>query len=341
MKKLLNTLYVTSPDAYLSKEGNDVVVTMKQQGNVVKIPIINLQSIITFGYLGASPGLIQLCAQNKVALSFLTPSGKFIARIQGPISGNVLLRNTQFHWAESEEQSLHVASIMIAGKIQNQRSILKRFERDYGENPEIETVCNALSNAKKKALKVTDKDTLRGIEGDSSNAYFSVFNNLLLNQKNDFVFNERNRRPPKDPINAMLSFSYTLLAHDCASALESVGLDPCVGFLHTLRPGRASLALDVMEEFRAYLCDRLIFSLINKKQVTIKGFVKQGDDSVTMTDDCRKTIISAWQNRKKEEIIHPYLQEKIQIGLLPYAQSMLLARFMRGDLDDYPVFIIK
>ena len=340
MRKLLNTLYVTTPEAYLSKDGLNVVITVKQE-EVFRIPIINIEGIVTLGYMGASPGLMKLCVDNNVSLTFLSPQGKFIARVQGPTRGNVLLRTEQYRLSENEDFTLHISKLFIGGKIQNYRNILRRYERDYGSNDEIAAAVQALEVRKRDLNRVQDLNQLRGIEGDAASVYFSVFHYLILNQKSDFPFNGRNRRPPKDAVNAMLSFVYTLIANDVAAALETVGLDPYVGFLHALRPGRTSLALDVMEELRAYLGDRLVLSLINRRQVSAKDFLFQGDESVIMTDSCRKVLLTAWQARKKEMIVHPYLNEKIPIGLLPYAQSMLLARYLRGDLDDYPVFLIR
>lgn len=340
MRKLLNTLYVTTPDSYLSKDGLNVVVSV-QQKEVFRIPIINIEGIVTFGYLGASPGLMKLCADNGVSLTFLSPQGKFIARVQGPTCGNVLLRTEQYRLTDNEDFSLHISKLFIGGKIQNYRNIIRRYERDYGSNDDVASAVQKLEVRKRDLQRVQDLNQLRGIEGDAASVYFDVFPYLILNQKSDFLFNGRNRRPPKDAVNAMLSFVYTLIANDVAAALETVGLDPYVGFLHKLRPGRTSLALDVMEELRAYLGDRLVLSLINRRQVNAKDFLFQGDESVIMTDSCRKILLSAWQARKKETILHPYLNEKIPIGLLPYVQSMLLARYLRSELDDYPVFLIR
>lgn len=340
MRKLLNTLYVTTPDSYLSKDGLNVVVSV-QQKEVFRIPIINIEGIVTFGYMGASPGLMKLCADNGVSLTFLSPQGKFIARVQGPTRGNVLLRTEQYRLADNEDFALHISKLFIGGKIQNYRNILRRYERDYGSNDDVASAVQKLEVRKRDLQRVQDLNQLRGIEGDAASVYFEVFPYLILNQKLDFPFNGRNRRPPKDAVNAMLSFVYTLIANDVAAALETVGLDPYVGFLHKLRPGRTSLALDVMEELRAYLGDRLVLSLINRRQVNAKDFLFQGDESVIMTDSCRKILLSAWQARKKETILHPYLNEKIPIGLLPYVQSMLLARYLRSELDDYPVFLIR
>lgn len=339
MRKLLNTLYVTTPDAYLSKDGLNVVISSNQI-ELFRIPVVNIEGIVTFGYQGASPGLMMLCADNGVSLTFLSPNGRFISRVQGAVRGNVLLRKAQYKLSEDETFSLHISQLFIAGKIQNYYNILRRFIRDYGENEDVEIAAKALVWRKKEILNTDNLDKLRGIEGDAANIYFGVLPHLIINQKQDFPFLGRNRRPPKDAVNAMLSFAYTLLANDVAAALETVGIDPYVGFLHTLRPGRTSLALDMMEELRAYLGDRLVLSLINRKQVCAKDFMSQGDNGIVMTDSARKTFLTAWQNRKKELITHPYLGEKIPIGLIPYVQAMLLARFIRRDIDDYPVFLI-
>lgn len=339
MRILLNTLYVTTPDAYLSKDGLNVVISVKQN-EFFRIPIHNIEQIVTFGYIGASPGLMKLCADSGVVLTFLSPQGKYISKSQGPTKGNVLLRKAQYIYSDEINYSLHLSKLFISGKIQNYRNILRRFMRDNGMDSDIERVAEDLIRCKNKVLRADSVDSVRGLEGEAATLYFGVFSHLLLHQKEDFKFTGRNRRPPKDAINAMLSFVYTLICTDVTAALETVGLDPYVGFMHTLRPGRASLALDVMEELRAYLGDRLVLSLINRKQISIKDFLFQGDSGVIMTDLGRKTILTAWQNRKKEQITHPYLNEKINIGLLPYVQAMLLARYIRKDLDDYPVFLI-
>lgn len=323
MRILLNTLYITTPEAYLSKDGLNVVVSVKQN-EIFRIPIHNIEQIVTFGYMGASPGLMKLCADNNVSLTFLSPQGRYISRSQGPTKGNVLLRKAQYKNSDEPNYALHISKLFIGGKIQNYRNILRRFIRDNGDDADIAEVAEKLLRCKRKVLNADSIDSVRGIEGEAATYYFSVFSRLLLNQKEDFVFEGRNRRPPKDAINALLSFIYTLICNDMTAALETVGLDPYVGFMHTLRPGRASLALDMMEELRAYLGDRLVLSLINRKQITIKDFIKQGDEGVVMTDSCRKTIISAWQNKKKEQITHPYLNEKVSIGLLPYINTLLI-----------------
>lgn len=340
MRKLLNTLYVTTPEAYLSKDGLNVVVSVDKE-ELFRIPILNIENIVTFGYMGASPGLMKLCMDNSVSLSFMTPQGRFIGRVQGATRGNVLLRKKQYSLSEDENVALHLAKLFITGKVFNSRSILQRYIRDNGADEEVESAVKQLDWRRKRVMLAENIDILRGEEGNAANTYFDVFDHLILHQKEDFPFNGRSRRPPKDEVNAMLSFVYTLIANDMAAALESVGLDPYVGFMHTLRPGRISLALDMMEELRAYLGDRLVLSMINRKQVTKKDFIRQGDESFVMTDDCRKELLTTWQKRKKEMIEHPYMKEKIPIGLLPYAQAMLLARFLREDLDDYPVFLMR
>lgn len=340
MKKLLNTLYITTPESYLSKDGLNVVVSVKQEERF-RIPIINIENIVTFGYMGASPGLMKLCAEYGVGLSFLTPNGRFIGRFHGPTKGNVFLRKNQYQLADQMDCSLHFAQLFVAGKIQNYRAILQRFIRDNGNNEDIRSAINSLERSKQIALNTNDLSSLIGVEGEAANTYFGIFPLLILHQKEGFPFHGRNRHPPKDAVNALLSFVYSLLANECSTALETVGLDPYVGFLHSLRPGRTSLALDLMEELRAYLGDRLVLSLINRKQVSPKDFVVQGENGISMTDECRKTVLAAWQNRKKETIIHPYLEEKIPVGLIPYVQALLLARSIRGDIDDYPVFLIR
>lgn len=340
MRKLLNTLYITTPEAYLSKDGLNVVVSVDKE-EVFRIPIVNIEGIVTFGYMGASPGLMKLCMDNGVSLAFMSPQGRFIGRIQGAVKGNVLLRKKQFKLSEDENIALHLSKLFVSGKIFNSKNILRRFIRDNGMNEKVEYAAKQLDRSRKCVTEADTMDVLRGEEGRAANVYFGVFDHLILNQRSDFTFEGRTRRPPKDEVNAMLSFVYTLIANDVAAALESVGLDPYVGFMHTLRPGRASLALDMMEELRAYLGDRLVLSMINRKQVKKSDFIRQGDEGVVMKDDCRKELLTAWQKRKKETIEHPYLKEKIPIGLLPYTQAMLLSRFLRDDLDDYPVFLIQ
>ncbi len=349
MKKLLNTLYVTIPESYLSKDGTNVVISADDK-EVFRIPITNLESINTFNYSGVSPGVMRLCTQNNVALSFFTPKGTFISRIQGPLNGNVLLRVRQYNILNDNAEKQRLAARFIYGKLFNSRVILRRFVRDYPDNhasTQVEHCAEALRRLAIKTNQNLEINSLLGIEGEGAATYFSVFQNLILNPKPGFVFKNRNRRPPTDPINAMLSLGYALLANDCSSALEGVGLDPAVGFMHTLRPGRNSLALDLMEEMRAYMVDRLVISLVNTRQIRVTDFKVHTDPSdlnqasVVFTDNGLKKFLAAWQAKKKTEFIHPFLNEKIKIGLLPHIQAMLLARNLRGDIDDYPVFLVK
>jgi len=343
MRKLLNTLYVTTPESYLTKDGENLVIKLNDT-ETFRIPIHNLEGIVCFGYMGASPGLMGMCAEKNVGLSFVSPNGRFIGRFQGKVTGNVLLRRKQYRISDSDESSAMLARIFIMGKIANCRNVLQRAIRDHSS--EINRVAieesSAILQTKLKSInRAKTLDQLRGYEGEAALAYFAAFDHLILCQKENFYFHDRNRRPPLDNVNAMLSFVYVLLMHDIQSALETVGLDPFVGFLHRDRPGRASLALDLMEEFRPYLADRLVLSLINRKQVSAGGFIKNDAGGVLMTDDTRKEIITAWQKRKQENILHPFLLEDIPVGLLPYAQALLFARHLRGDLDNYPVFVMK
>lgn len=349
MKKLLNTLYVTTPESYLSKDGNNVVISVDGK-EIFRIPISNIESIYTFCYPGVSPGAMLLCTSNNVALSFFSPQGKFISRIQGPVNGNVLLRIRQYGILNDDKEKRRLASRFIYGKLFNSRVVLRRFVRDYPDKQASTRVDRSAEMLRRAALKVahvTEIDTLRGIEGEGAVEYFNAFPHLILNADSRFTFKNRNRRPPTDPINAMLSLGYSLLANDCASALEGVGLDSAVGFLHALRPGRNSLALDLMEEMRAYVVDRLVISLINTKQISISDFKTHSNTSdsnqtsVVFTDNGLKKFLAAWQAKKKTEFTHPFLNEKIKLGLLPHIQAMLLARNLRGDIDDYPVFLAK
>lgn len=343
MRKLLNILYITSPDSYLARDGENVVIRVAESEKF-RIPVHNIEGIVTFGYTGASPALLGLCAERNVGISFLTEHGRFWGRLSGPVKGNVLLRRKQYRMADIQEDALSVSRLLIAGKIANCRNVLQRVLRDH-DNEENTTALKEASSLldirQKQALKAGSVDILRGIEGDAANTYFGVFNHFIVAQRDSFVMNGRTRRPPKDNVNALLSFVYTLLAHEVQSALETVGLDPYVGFLHTDRPGRAGLALDLMEEFRPYLADRLVLTLINRKQVQAKGFVNRGQSGILMDDDTRKQVLTAWQKRKQEEIQHPFLKESIPVGLLPYTQALLLSRLIRGDLDNYPVFVMK
>ncbi|HQH25248.1 MAG TPA: type I-C CRISPR-associated endonuclease Cas1c [Bacteroidales bacterium] len=343
MRKLLNTLFVTTPESYLSKDGQNVVVSVKSEEKF-RIPIHNIEGIVCFGYMGASPALVSLCAEHHVGLSFASESGWFLGRFTGRVNGNVLLRRKQYRMADNEDESLRIAKIIVSGKLANCRNVLKRAIRDHSEVVNItamEEVVSLLNKNLRSVRMTINPNELRGYEGDGATLYFSVFDQMILHQKEHFFFRKRSRRPPLDNVNALLSFVYVLLMHEITTALEAVGLDPYVGFLHRDRPGRQSFALDLMEEFRPYLADRLVLSLINRKQVNHSGFINREPSGVLMTDNTRKEVIQAWQKRKQETIVHPFLNEKIQIGLLPYAQALLFARFLRGDLENYPVFIMK
>jgi CRISP-associated protein Cas1 len=341
MKKHLNTLYVTTQGAYLSKEGETVVV--KVEGEVrLRIPVHTIGGIVCFGNVLCSPFLMGFCAENQVALSFLSEHGRFLAKVQGPVSGNVLLRREQYRRADDLKFSAEVAGFILTGKITNCRTVLQRAIRDHAEKIREQEVRNAVTKLNHQLdffNKDLPLDVLRGIEGDAAHTYFTVFDHLILAQKETFHFDERNRRPPLDNVNCLLSFIYTLLMHDVRSALETVGLDPAVGFLHRDRPGRPGLALDLMEEFRPFIADRLVLSLINLQQVRDKGFKKIESGAVLMDDDTRKTVLVAYQERKQEEIFHPFLDEKVMIGILFHIQALLMARYLRGDLDGYPPFI--
>lgn len=343
MRKLLNTLYVTSPDTYLSLDGENIVV-LKGDIEALRLPLHNLEGIVAFGYTGASPALMGACARKGIELSFMTQSGKFLARIVGENRGNVTLRKVQYRSSDSEERSIRIARNFIIGKVFNTRWVIERATRDYPLRLDIEKlkrVSQFMARTLESISACECLEQLRGFEGESASQYFSIFDDLILHQKDQFFFKGRNKRPPLDNVNAMLSFVYTLLAHDTAGALETVGLDAYVGFLHRDRPGRISLALDLMEEFRPVYADRFVISLINKRIVSGSGFIKKENGAVIMSDDTRKTILSSWQSRKQETITHPFLNEKVEWGLVPYVQAMLLARYIRGDLDEYPPFLWK
>lgn len=343
MKKLLNTLFVTSEDKYLALENENVVVWSGEE-RAEQYPLIMLESIVSFSYKGASPALMGACAERNIQLTFLTPRGRFLARSCGMENGNVLLRRTQYRTADSNAEACRIARNMVFGKVYNTRWIIERTLRDHAMRVDAAAL-RAVSARMAELLPIietaNDPDILRGLEGSASADYFSVFNELILAQDTEFIFDGRNRRPPRDNVNAMLSFAYAILANDCAAALESVGLDAYVGFLHTDRPGRASLALDLMEELRGPAADRLVLTLINNRMIRDKHFDRREDGSVFLNPEGRKILLTAWQNRKREEITHPYLKEKLAWGLIPYAQSLLLSRYLRGDLDGYPPFLWK
>ena len=338
MRRLLNTLYVTTPQAYLRVENGNVVVSV--EGEVrSRVPLHLLEGMVLFGCLGVSPALMGDCFKRGISVSFLGMTGEFLARVDGDPRGNVLLRRTQYRRADGCEDSLIIARRFVAAKIRSQRSVLARFCRDSPDRAErVEVSLEAMGELQGAVPATPTRSELMGVEGKAADHYFSVFGTLIKDESG-FVFRGRSRRPPLDETNAMLSFFYSLLAHDVASACDTVGLDPYVGFLHVDRPGRLSLALDIMEEFRPYMVDRFVMSVINRKQVRPSEFKLEEGGAVTMKDNVRKNLISLWQKRKQEEITHPFLKEKVKVGLLPYVQAQLLARYLRGDLKDYPAFI--
>lgn len=340
MKKHLNTLYVTSQGAYLSKEGETIVV--RGNGETLgQFPLLNLDGVVCFGRVSASPHLLGECASRGVVITWLTENGRFLARVEGPVRGNVLLRREQFRRSDSNERSAEIARAIVAAKVANSRVNLLRAARELPD-------CDARSRLRRAAGELArllgvvtheqDLERLRGIEGVAARTYFGAFDGMVRQQKESFYLRERTRRPPRDNLNALLSFAYTLLVHDVRSALEGVGLDPAVGFLHRDRPGRPSLALDLMEELRPVVADRLVLSLVNLKQVEPSGFRVVESGGVEMTAATRKTLLVAYQKRKQEEILHPFLQERTTIGLVPQIQASLLSRHLRGDLDGYPPY---
>lgn len=343
MKKLLNTLYINSPDKYLSLEGETVVIS-ENKTECARCPLHNIESIVTMGYAGVSPALLGKCAESGIVVYFLSRSGRFIASSSGPYNGNVVLRKNQYRIFDDENKCTEISKNIITGKIYNSRWVIERATRDYTDSLDIDklknislllkTSINLISNCK-------NTEELRGVEGEAASRYFSVFNDLILQQKPDFTFNGRNKRPPVDNVNAMLSFSYTLLNSMVTSALYCVGLDPYVGFMHKDRPGRTSLALDLIEELRSVFADRFVLTLINKRIINKKDFFTKENNAVFFTDEGKKKFLQSWQSKKQTTIVHPYLKEKVQWGMVPYVQALLLARFLRGDIDGYPPFLWK
>jgi len=341
MKQLLNTLYVTTQGAYLAKDGETALVRVEEESRL-RVPIHTLGSIVCFGRVSCSPALMGMCAEKGVALSFLTENGRFLARVEGPVSGNVLLRREQYRRAENDEQTAAIARSVVIAKVANCRTVLLRAAREKPDG----AGCADLEAAALRLLRLGETlqqplalDTVRGHEGDAARVYFEVFDHLIVEAKDAFFFRGRSRRPPLDNMNALLSFLYTLVTHDVAAALEGVGLDPAVGYLHVDRPGRPSLALDLVEELRPVLADRLGLSLVNRRQVRAEGFRRTESGAVEMDDDTRKEVLVGYQKRKQEEVLHPFLKERVAFGIVPHVQAMLLARYLRGDLDGYPSFL--
>ncbi len=345
-RRHLNTLYVTTEGAYVHKDGENAVVEVEGVERL-RVPLHKLGSVAPMGRVTVSSGLMAAALRAGIAITYFSEAGRFLARVEGPVSGNVLLRRDQFRAHESGTLSARLAAAIIAGKAANQRNVLQRALRDHGDKQsaaittEIETAVKLLGDSARRCLKPRELDELRGIEGDAARVYFAVFNHLIRSDEAFFRFSSRSRRPPLDAVNALLSFFYTLLVHDCRAALEGVGLDPAVGFLHRLRPGRPSLALDLMEELRPHLADRLVLTLINRGEVSPSGFRVFDNGAVMLTDEARKRVLVAFQERKREEIEHPFLKEKMPIGLLPHVQAQLLAKALRGDIDAYPPMIWK
>lgn len=343
MKHLLNTLYILSEDVYLSLDGENVVANRDKEA-VARYPLHTLQNIVTFSYAGASPALMGACAQRQIGLAFCTPRGKFLARVCGESAGNVLLRREQYRIADDPARCCEISRTMIFGKLYNARWSIERTRRDHGMRVDGELLADASRQIKDllpQVRQVNAPDELRGLEGVGANAYFKAFDQMILGDKEAFFFHGRSRRPPLDAVNAMLSFAYSLLAHDCASALESVGLDSYVGFLHRDRPGRTSLALDLIEELRPCMADRFVLTLINNRVVKAADLQYMESGAVLLTDEGRKVFLKNWQEKKKETLTHPYLAEKLPWGMIPYIQALLLTRYLRGDLDAYPPFLWK
>lgn len=340
MRKLLNTLYITKENGYLSLDGENLVLTIDGK-EAIRLPFTNIESVVCMNYLGCSPALMGKCAKENVSLCFVSPGGRFLARVTGEVKGNVFLRCDQIKLTESPEKQAEIVRNIITAKIKNTKNLILRSRRDNKEIDSDERITHTLEILDNNIAKLqaeSDMDVLRGIEGQSAKAYFDIFNRLITKQKEDFIMIDRTKRPPLDRVNAVLSFLYTVCTNDIASALECVGLDPYIGVFHTLRPGRVSLACDIMEEFRAMI-ERLVISLINLKTLQKDDFEVQISGAVLLNDDGRKKVITAWQNKKKEIILHPYLKEKVAIGLFPYVQANLMAKYIRGEISEYPALI--
>lgn len=344
MRRQLNTLYVSTEGAWLRKDGSTIVMEVERQERV-RLPVHMLESLVCIGRVSVSPQLLGFCSEQGISICYLTPYGRFLARVEGPVSGNVLLRREQYRRSDDPLACAAIVRNVLAGKVHNQRAVLARGWRDHGERlgdrAAFQHALKRLKRIPQRFLQENSVDILRGLEGEAAQAYFGVFDQLIRADSPVLRFGGRNRRPPRDAFNALLSFLYTLLTHDCRSALETVGLDPAVGFLHRDRPGRPSLALDMAEEFRPLLGERLALSLINRRQLNERDFQVFDNGAVQLKDDARKTVLVAYQERKREQLQHPFLGEKIDIGLLPFAQAQLLARHLRGDLDGYPPFLWK
>ncbi len=344
MRSLRNVIYIQTQNSWLHKDNDNLVLKVDKETKA-RVPIHKLQGLVCFGQVTISPYLMAHCSENGITITFLNLFGKYLARVEGPVSGNVLLRRTQHLTGHDVEKSVGIARTMLEGKLYNQRYVLRRYLRDHGENTGDDSVLAQLQSAEKRLTRCLAQladcngiDTLMGREGEAAQVYFGVFKHLL--RQDGFEFDARRRRPPTDPVNALLSFCYTLLIHDCRSALETTGLDPASGFLHQLRSGRPSLALDLAEELRPMI-DRFVLTLINKRQLTLKDFETWPNGSVTLKEEPRKTLLAAWQDRKQDTLMHPWFEETVPVGLLPWLQAQVLARFLRGDCDSYVPFLWK
>lgn len=338
MKKLQNSLYINTQGAYLHKERETLVIDIAKE-KALQLPIHSISGIFCFGNVMVSPQVMGFCGERGVNLAFFTEYGRFLARVQGKQTGNVLLRRTQYRHADT--QASEIAQVIVAAKIQSQRQVLQRHQRNYGKQPEISRVIALLKSTVERLKETTDLDTIRGLEGDAAARYFSVFSHLITEKTGAFTFSQRTRRPPTDPVNALLSFFYAILGNDISAALQGVGLDPQVGFLHKDRPGRDSLAQDVLEELRAYFVDRLVLTLINRQQVKTSDFIYEASGAAKLKDTARKTVLQEFQARKQQTIMHSFLKEEVPLGLLPHVQALLLARHLRGDLQHYPPFLAR
>jgi CRISP-associated protein Cas1 len=341
MRKLLNTLHVTTQGAYLHRDGETVAIKIEGETRL-RIPVHTIEGLVCWGQILCSPPVLSLCCEHGVGISYLTEQGRFLARVQGAVSGNVLLRRQQYRAADNDQTALSIVRAIVTAKIANSRIVLLRAAREPSDTSRQDRLRKAADHLSWTGIETMRSVTIgeaRGHEGMGGQIYFSVFDDMIVGDRKSFHFSGRSRRPPRDRVNALLSFIYALLRHDVESALESVGLDPAVGFLHADRPGRPSLALDLMEELRSPLADRLALALINRRQIQSDDFIEQDGGGVLLQESTRKAVIAAWQTRKQEEIAHPFLEERIALGLVPYTQALLLARHLRGGLDAYPAFL--
>ncbi len=340
MRHHLNTIYVTSDGAYCRKDGANIVVEVDRQEKG-RAPIHVIGGLVCLGRASVSPSLMKACAEAGVTISFLTEHGRFLARVEGPRSGNVLVRRTQHRTADDPAKSLVIAKGVVAAKLANQRTVIRRALRDYGDVAPLTDAEARMTHVARRALAAADMDILRGCEGEGAALYFGAFDAMIRHDNPKFAFKGRSRRPPLDRANALLSFLYAVLGNDCRGALEGAGLDPAIGFLHADRPGRMSLALDLMEEMRPVLADRLALSLINRRQLAVSDFDESETGSVLLNEAGRKTVLTAFSERKRQVLRHPFLGEDMPLGLVPHVQAQMLARHLRGDLDGYPGFIWK